>query len=72
VSKLKIEAFKNGIGCCFAGKIKMGPSNGGWDARVRRVLFVSDISKKKALRFRMGQGDFVLKIGQNGAKNVQF
>lgn len=33
---------------------------------------MSDDSKKNALRFRMGQGDFVLKIGQNGAKNVQF
>ena len=50
----------------------MGPSDGGWDAKVGRAHFVSDDSKKNALRFRMGQGDFVLKMGQNGAKNVQF
>ena len=50
----------------------MGPSDGGWDAKVGRAHFVSDDSKKNALRFRMGQGDFVLKMGQNGAKNMKF
>jgi len=30
------------------------------------------MGKKRGVHLHMGQGDFVLKIGQNGAKNVQF